>query len=91
MITELITNAYGDSAQIDSQCISIMFHRPTGTRAFNVQGITVPDGETLTISQNKGDIDQTKYQIVFAAGPEPRQCVVARIVPKNLQEYCGTK
>lgn len=94
MKTELITNAYRNSTGIDSDCISIMFHRPTGTGAFSVNGIPVPDGETLTISQNKGDLDTTKYEIRFNASAtvDPtNQCVVAKIVPSNLEQYCGIK
>lgn len=89
MKTELISNAYRTSTGIDSDCISIMFHRPTNTGAFSVNGIPVPDGETLTISQNKGDLDTTKYIIRFASNTDAtNQCVVAKIVPFNLEQYC---
>lgn len=89
MKTELITNTYAKSTGIDSDCISIMFHRPANSRAFSVNGIPVPDGETLTISQNKGDLDTTKYQILFESGVAAAQCVVAKIVPRSLEQYCG--
>ena len=90
MKTETITNAYRTSTGIDSDCISIMFHRPANTGAFSVNGIPVPDGETLTISQNKGDLDITKYMILFASNADvTNQCVVAKIVPFNVDQYCA--
>ena len=90
MITETITNTYRKSTGIDSQCISIMFHRPANTGAFSVNGIPVPDGETLSISQNKGDLDGTKYEILFSNNADAtNQAIVVKIVPKDLNQYCA--
>lgn len=85
--TNLIINTYGKNQAIDSYCISIAFHRPTGSNPFRVNGIPVADGDTLTINQNVGDLDITKYQIVFQAGAGNNECYVMKIVPENEQLY----
>jgi hypothetical protein len=87
MRTETIINTYGKNTAIDSMCISIAFHRPTGTRGFQVNGIPVEDGRTLTISQNVGDLDMSKYIITFDAGATDKSCYVIKIVPENTDLY----
>lgn len=86
--TKVTTAVYGKNAGIDSFCISIAFFRPTGSQAFKVNSIPVEDGQTLTISQNVGDLDTTKYEIVFDPGPGVKECYVIRIVPENEELYC---
>lgn len=85
--TNTIINAYGKSQAIDSQCISIAFYRPTGSNPFQVNGIPVEDGRTLTISQNVGDLDISKYVITFQAGAGSNECYVIKIVPDNEKTY----
>ncbi len=85
--TNVIVNTYGNSTAIDSSCISISFYRPTGSNPFQVNGIPVEDGRTLTISQNVGDLDITKYLITFQAGAGFNECYVIKIVPDNEQLY----
>jgi hypothetical protein len=87
MITETIINTYGKNQSIDSQCVSIAFRRPTGTNPFQVNGIPIEDGQTMTISQNVGDIDESKYIITFQAGVGVNECIVVKIVPKNVERY----
>ena len=87
MITETIINTYGKSQAIDSDCVSIAFRRPTGTNPFQVNGIPIEDGQTMTISQNVGDIDSSKYIITFQAGAGVNECIVVKIVPKNGGAY----
>ena len=53
----------GDSQMITSDCIAIAFKRPTGSNPVNVIGYPIAEGETLTISQNVGDIDRTQYRV----------------------------
>jgi hypothetical protein len=48
---------------ITSDCVAIAFKRPTGSNPVNVIGYDLADGETLTISQNVGDIDKTQYRV----------------------------
>ena len=48
---------------ITSDCIAIAFKRPTGSNPVNVIGYQLAEGETLTISQNVGDIDRTQYDV----------------------------
>lgn len=86
MITETIINTYGKNTAIDSQCISIAFHRPTGSAAFQVNGIPIEDGRTFTISQNVGDIDESKYIITFT-GAGVKECYVIKIVPRDANAY----
>lgn len=68
-------------------CISIAFYRPTGSNPFQVNGIPVEDGRTLTIGQNVGDLDVSKYIITFQAGGGINEAYVMRIVPEDLTSY----
>lgn len=68
-------------------CISIAFYRPTGSNPFQVNGIPVEDGRTLTIGQNVGDLDVSKYIITFQAGAGINEAYVMRIVPEDLTSY----
>lgn len=72
---------------VESYCISIAFYRPTGSNPFQVEGIPVADGQTLTISQNQGDLDISKYKITFQPGAGDNECFVIRIVPENEALY----
>lgn len=87
MITETIIHTYGKSTSIDSECISIAFRRPTGSNPFQVNGVPIEDGQTLTISQNVGDLDMSKYVITFQAGSGANEAWVIKIVPKDLGSY----
>jgi hypothetical protein len=75
-ITE--TQYVGEATMITSDCIAIAFKRPTGSNPVNVNGYPLADGETLTISQNVGDVDRTQYQIYFSAGAGSDECYVFR-------------
>ena len=68
----------GDSQMITSDCIAIAFKRPTGTNPVNVIGYPLAEGETLTISQNVGDIDRTQYRVDFSDGAAANTCHVFR-------------
>jgi len=63
MNTTTDCQAVGDSQMITSDCVAIAFKRPTGSNPVNVIGYQLAEGETLTISQNVGDIDRTQYDI----------------------------
>jgi hypothetical protein len=90
--TNTIINTYGKSQAIDSNCISIAFYRPTGSNPFSVNGVPVEDGRTLTISQNVGDLDISKYLITFQAGAGSNECYCIKIVPDNEDAYlAGSK
>jgi hypothetical protein len=87
MKTQTLINTYGKNSAIESMCISIAFYRPTGSNPFQVNGIPVEDGRTLTIGQNVGDLDVSKYIITFQAGLGVNEAYVMRIVPEDLQSY----
>lgn len=60
------TNFYGRSTSIDSYCLAISFTRPsTGTSEVQINGLPLAAGQTLSISQNVGDIDNSRYEIRF--------------------------
>jgi len=60
------TNFYGRSTSIDSYCLAISFTRPsTGTSEVQINGLPLALGQTLSISQNVGDIDNSRYEIRF--------------------------
>ena len=84
MKTSTQTNFYGRSTSIDSYCYSIAFFRPNNTNAdVAVNGIPIAAGQTLTINQNVGDIDQSRYEIVFTNGANPNELYVIKILPVN--------
>jgi hypothetical protein len=60
------TNFYGRSTSIESYCLAISFTRPsTGTSEVQINGLPLAVGQTLSISQNVGDIDNSRYEIRF--------------------------
>jgi hypothetical protein len=90
MRTETIINTYGKNTAIDSECIAITFFRPTGSNPFQVNGIPVEDGRSLSIGQNVGDLDMSKYIITFQAGTGVNEAHVLKIVPTNTDAYLSS-
>jgi len=68
----------GDAQMITSDCIAIAFKRPVGSNPVNVIGYPLAEGETLTISQNVGDIDRTQYNVFFGTGTGSNVCHIFR-------------
>lgn len=87
MKTFTITNTYGKNTAIDSMCISIAFFRPTGSNPFQVNGIPIEEGTQLTINQNVGDLDVSKYIITFQAGVGANEAYVIKVVPEDTDAY----
>ena len=66
MRTSTQTNFYGKSTSIESYCFAISFTRPsTGTSEVQINGLPLAAGQTLSVSQNVGDIDNSRYEIRF--------------------------
>lgn len=66
MRTSTQTNFYGSSTGIDSYCLAISFTRPTtGTSNVSINDVPLAAGQTLSIAQNVGDIDNSRYKITF--------------------------
>jgi len=70
--------AVGTATMMTSNCVAIAFKRPTGFNPVNVIGYDIAEGETLTISQNVGDVDTTQYDIKFSTGTTSDLCYVFR-------------
>jgi hypothetical protein len=86
MRTTTQTNFYGKSTSIESFCYAISFTRPrTGTREVQVNGIPLAAGQTLSISQNVGDIDNSRYEIRFDDSGLNELWVV-RIIPLDARD-----
>lgn len=79
--TYSVIEFYGDNNFINSDCFSISFTRPTGTRDVFVNGLPIADGQTFSINQNVGDIDTSNYEIVFGTGLTDKELYVVRIMP----------
>jgi hypothetical protein len=77
----------GEATMLTSDCIAIAFKRPTGSNPVNINGYALADGETLTISQNVGDVDRTQYQIYFGSGAGDNECYVFRTL--IMEDYYG--
>jgi len=86
MRTTTQTNFYGKSTSIESFCYAISFTRPsTGTSEVQVNGIPLAAGHTLSISQNVGDIDNSRYEIRFDDSGLNELWVV-RIIPLDARD-----
>jgi hypothetical protein len=64
-------------------CFGIAFFRPTTSNPVLVSGVPVEAGQTLSISQNVGDTDHSKYDVVFQSGAATNELYVMRIIPLN--------
>lgn len=73
----------GSNDNIESYCISIAFFRPTGSNQVFVNGLPLAEGQTLTINQNVGDLDHSKYSIVFVNTGFTNELHVVRVLPEN--------
>ena len=79
MKTNTVTQFVGENAMVTSECVSIAFFRPTtGSNAVWINGIPIEAGQTLSISQNVGDIDKTQYEVKFTAGAGANELYVLR-------------
>jgi hypothetical protein len=86
MRTTTQTNFYGKSTSIESFCYAISFTRPsTGTSGVQVNGIPLAAGQTLSISQNVGDIDNSRYEIRFDDSGLNELWVV-RVIPLDARD-----
>lgn len=91
MRTQTVTEFHGENFDgLESYCISIAFFRPTLSRAGNassdvlVNGIPIEAGATFRIGQNVGDLDTSRYDIVFLPGMgTDNELYVIRILPGN--------
>jgi hypothetical protein len=87
MKTITIIEFYGRNDFIESNCNSISFTRPLGTNAVYVNGLPIADGQTFSINQNTGDVDHTKYEIVFQnTGGSGNELYVVKIRPTDTPE-----
>jgi hypothetical protein len=72
----------GKNDNIESFCFAIGFYRPAGSNPVYVNGMPIGDGLTYTISQNVGDMDTTRYEIVFQQEDvKTNELYVTRITP----------
>ena len=91
MKTKTVTEFHGENCQgLESYCISIAFYRPTNSRGGNntsdvlVNGIPIEAGATFRIGQNVGDLDTSRYDIVFIPGVgTDNELFVIRILPED--------
>jgi hypothetical protein len=82
MKTSTQTNFYGLTTSIESYCLSIAFFRPNNANAdVQVNGIPIAAGQTLSINQNVGDLDTSRYEIVFTTGANPNELFVIKVLP----------
>jgi len=62
-------------------CYAIAFFRPTTSNPVLVNGIPVEAGQTLSISQNVGDEDFSRYDVVFQSGAATNELYISKIMP----------
>ena len=82
--TYTISEFYGKNDFIVSNCISIAFMRPSSTNPVYVNGVPIPEGQTLSINQNVGEIDTSKYEIVFQNTGASNELYVIRVMPEGI-------
>jgi len=64
---------------VTSNCIAIAFYRPTtGSNDVSVNGIPIEAGNTLSISQNVGDLDVSIYEVKFTSSASQNKLFVLR-------------
>ena len=64
---------------VTSNCIAIAFYRPTtGSNDVSVNGIPIEAGNTLSISQNVGDLDVSIYEVKFTSSASANKLFVLR-------------
>jgi hypothetical protein len=81
MKTNTLTEFVGKNKMITSDCTAISFFRPTtSTNPVFVNAIPIEAGQTLSISQNVGDIDKTQYEVSFGTGVGSNELYVLRTV-----------
>jgi hypothetical protein len=69
----------GEETMVTSNCIAIAFYRPTtGSNDVSVNGIPIEAGNTLSISQNVGDIDVSIYEVKFTSSASANKLFVIR-------------
>lgn len=59
------TEEVGENREIESNCNSILFIRKPSTAEFWVNGYPLSEGETYSVAGLIGEVDVTKYRIVF--------------------------
>jgi len=67
-------------------CYAIAFFRPTTSNPVWVNGIPIEAGQTLSISQNVGDEDHSRYDVVFRTGAATDELYVTKIMPLRGQQ-----
>jgi hypothetical protein len=67
-------------------CYGIAFFRPSTSNAVWVNGIPIEAGQTLSISQNVGDEDHSRYDIVFRGGAATDELYISKVVPLKGQQ-----
>jgi hypothetical protein len=82
--TYTISEFYGKNDFIVSNCISIAFVRPASTNPVFVNGVPIFEGQTFTINQNVGELDTSKYEIVFQNTGASNELYVVRIMPEGI-------
>ena len=66
MKTITLSQFIGKSQIIDGEgCLSIAFYRPSDTNPVIVGGVPIESGKTLSIAQNVGDGDYSRYDVFF--------------------------
>jgi hypothetical protein len=84
--TITITDFYGRNDFIESNCLSISFTRPLGSNPVYINGLPLGDGQTFSINQDVGDVDHTKYEIVFQNTGSTNELYVVRVRPVDTPE-----
>jgi hypothetical protein len=61
-------------------CYAIAFFRPSTSNPVSVNGVPIEAGQTLSIEQNVGDEDWSRYDVVFYSGAATNELYVLRTV-----------
>ncbi len=66
MKTITLSQFIGKGQIIDGEgCLSIAFYRPSASNDVFVGGVPIEAGKTLSIAQNVGDGDYSRYDVFF--------------------------
>lgn len=81
MQTNTVTQFVGKNMTVTSNCIAIAFFRPAAqnNQDVRVSGVPIEAGQTLTISQQVGNVDVSQYEVEFTPnGSHPAELYVIR-------------
>lgn len=72
----------GESGDVDAGANQCMFVRKADTLPFSVNGYPLSEGESFGVSGESGEVDKTKYKLLFTDDSSGNE-QIAYVIRKN--------